>query len=585
MKIKNKGRFLLAIFCLFLLTAFGIRLGKSEPSNGKTVTVFFQNLPNVSAEEAKTNYQILQERIKVFCKGSRYELEKENGMITFTFPEKRLNYYNTLEVLESYLGMPMNYELGKGEDYRLLWPKDIISMEKGSGKIEGIDSSENTRYIRYQFTDDFLNEVKRIQEGELDTIFLNDQSVYKGYDSGLIGFCMEVVRGKDGAYYEIYENDDMLNGNEDIYIYDMTHEQLSYPYNLYEQKIVNWEDEGDFGEYQKKSDDLDQDAYYLQFACDELWTNDVRRKEENTIKARLDSLKVPYAYGTLEDGGFVLRLKSMPFTKAAMESLADQYNICLRCDNYVFQSGLSDDYSDVQIEWNEENDSFSVMTKEEDMEEILTWMKTSGKPLYFGIAQDHFLGIMESVDQMSSYSFVFKMLEGKERWKDLLEEMIMNPSLNKYYSLDYCKKDSKMNDSSLFAEDSTQEEILTRIGECVEKIDPSASVISGDTVEINLNLKKDEDLPEKTLEITKKILDSLQDIEIPPLYVYPTTLQGAERGWISIDTRDDSGKMKLYVVIYHGEMEPYHNVMKEKIEKDPYWKQYSIEILEENEYY
>ncbi|MDO4978039.1 MAG: hypothetical protein Q4E53_12345 [Eubacteriales bacterium] len=119
--------------------------------------------------------------------------------------------------------------------------------------------------------------------------------------------------------------------------------------------------------------------------------------------------------------------------------------------------------------------------------------------------------------------------------------------------------------------------------EASNKIAPSATMRQKEEYRIDLNLKKGKDLPDQTLKILKQFMESLKKEEYPRLVIYPTDLKGAERGWIMIGNKNEEEKIEISFVIYHGSMDVYHDIFKEKVEEDSYWKQYDIDFLEEFE--
>ncbi|MDO4977398.1 MAG: hypothetical protein Q4E53_09080, partial [Eubacteriales bacterium] len=471
---KNKSLKIFMIVCLFL---FLVGCSFSKESHGMNdldgknmITMYFKEIPNLSAEEAENNYEILKDRIEVFCEGFSYELEKKGNLITFVFPEERLAYFNPLDVSDIFLSKPMDYEVIVNEKSLEFTPEDIQLLEEGSGIIDGVESSETTQFLRYQFTEDYAKKLEGNQPGEIESIHLVDNNIYRGYDTKWYIVDWELFRGKDGFYYQIYDDAELICGNEKIYIYDMTHDKMTVPYNCYEKKRVVWESDGDFGQYQKKADEFNENNYYVQFSCDEQWTNDLRIKEENNIKGRLDSLRIPYSFGVLEEGGFAFQMEKMPLTESMMDSMADDNQIYLRCDNHIIRWVVASEYNDMQIDWMDEEEVFHVMVPNKDMKKIKEWMKTSGKALYLGIGnENHIVASMESVNQMKGSSLVFKPIDGKDACIDLMKEIILSPKFEKYYSMDFCKKEDQLNDPSLYVKDDFLQSMYERTGNCLNK--------------------------------------------------------------------------------------------------------------------
>ncbi len=545
-------------------------MSKKSSENGQKdnrITMWITEEDGLTEEEADKNYEILQERIRCFTHGRKYVLDRKEDAIYFSFPEEILYYADPSYIVDSFLLHWGSFRLNTEDIQLTLDCEDFLSVEKTK------DGS-----LKFIFSDIVLSFIEEnVSEEEAKILPLN--SLNYGLD-------LLLEKGEDDAYYLTYDESDLLYGNEEVFIYNVTHPSFDADYKCYQEKTVAWQqDEELFGKYQHKVSDLKSDAIYCQYSESESkYPYDLIRKLDNLIKSRLDSLEVPYAYGETSDGIGIL-IERNPLTKNEMSFMSKEGIPKVLYDGYTPE----DTSCVLSKEWNDYEECFEITLTDKEYRRLKEWRKHSDKPVYLSF--DKYSDIVAVLDEsQSEQEDVLRFIPQKmtKKRKNYYRQVMLDEYLDGSYNLDFCKKDGKFNTAELYADNPYLGQKEEEITDELRKIFPEGQInynnledfVEG--LEINIYLNREKSSYDATcmLEDVRTFIDHVSpEIQLwsDIISIYPFEKDSDKENYIEVATSKNNGKIDLIYIFLHGKkLGEYQDELMDDIEQNRFWEKHNV---------
>jgi len=322
------GRILAAVSlaAACLAGGFGIRYlyenrARMYLSRIETETVRLAPLDDVNAADYARTVQVLRERSEVFAGSDRYLLTDEDGTVTLTMPLETYNSCGVDYTLRCYLSRPLNMELMSCEDYMGGTGAEWLSVDRSyideavilRGTVAGCDAQElgledaenGYSYIEIRLNEEgaaALHACTSLEEGTA-LILMYDRTadvspVYYNY----------CYTSGDAAVLRLVSTDQEENYLRTLQ-WNLAHGTFEEPLTFTAQLAADWEATAGSilsGEHQCDVTELDGDLVTLQFGPRSTGLSYEQYKENNkagwvqmglVLRQRLDSLRVPYAFG------------------------------------------------------------------------------------------------------------------------------------------------------------------------------------------------------------------------------------------------------------------------------------------------
>ena len=333
----------LCIAAYFLLKNIEKQKREDERLNAKIKLIPSEEM---SASEYYDAIKILKERINILADGSKYSFEESEGNLYITIPQEVFHDVEIETTLKCYVTRPTEIYLTghwpentKDEDkYFHIERSQIESMKLvddapvdvdfESYVLHGVESEDDCQYFAMTVNEEVAREAREwIERTKFDNygLYQDCEEFGKAYYYDLTG-----IFEKDNTLYFVdnYQYDNYLN----LILYNYQNETFSKPFYFMIETPVTWEYDDTKGElepflYGKNQCNVDELSSELIARYDfETWNDEFTEGEYKDIviafKKRLDSIGIPYAFGTYTTDPYHIVVKMDP---NYMNSIIQEY--------------------------------------------------------------------------------------------------------------------------------------------------------------------------------------------------------------------------------------------------------------------
>jgi len=517
----------------------------SEKDSSEILTVI------LFGNDSPEDFNILEQRLQKGIGRSHYSLKKKEHGIELLLDKEVLKNQKPDQFLEFFLTEPVQYSLNVSNPsyehfsalHTLVIPgeKDFLDIKikknTDSSEKEYIRSSSEVPVLTFSESDDYRliirfsnavdKQISQIPDSAGKPGFCNN-FYYDGYETNNYyqeGWLLTPDETEPATYYLNYGKNDILFGNEDLFIYDLKHKKLSKPYNYSIIDNLRWEEEC-IGKNQHPVNDIS--SPYYTFCCSPVDTTlELYDEISTSLIHRLDALDSPYAIGKSDDGKLYVKIVPDHINVSVMDSLVlcstGYYDCGFRLGkqemNYLTSSSSSAVFT-------RKDSSIKIHLGEED-EEILqdmiqkyhpTSSNTEDSKLWFTI---HSIPVAwttvsrnTSINELTFNHFYIDNDSENEWFTQLLSEVLNNAKHEPgYYIKNYSLNDRSYNNPEQFGIEEADTYYHPELESALKAVCPAATVnrktANKDTLNIELHLNPDENLVPKIFDLTPKLLDAI----------------------------------------------------------------------------
>lgn len=617
----NKTKKILSLFIPIVLVAstiIGLVLGNI--TSFKSKDDFYHITVSNTQDMTDKDYDILEERVKIFSDGNKYSIDVSDNKLDLYLPASAFAENDIEYVLNAYLIRPINLYAFDSESKN---PKDNIFIDRDDinevkvldGPIEGIDAAkyeigtEDYKYFSVTLNDEFISKNKsKLNEYGKNFAFAQDIDNTNGF------YHYYTFPQDDGKTFYILNND-LSNNFVNLLEYNLTHESLSVSLTDYVIDInskatwQNTEDAKVVGNNQCNFDDFSEGTITLSYRAYSSFSEGENLDTEKAFKQRFDVLGNKYAFGSYSDENntfYIVKTTIDNLNLPIINVIGDYPNLVIRnkTSEYSFQ------YDDVNVT-NGVNNKISFSPKyyddfeKEDLEKFVDSVnKSQDSTIYMFVDNMPVMSTdISNIDINSgsiSFDKICQMENGKVVYTDITSDYT--------YFVDIMSTVAKTNENM---ENFTFEEYQFNVNnrgnlptenqfnlkydsydkELVDKIIeqcPNAKVnIKDFSVYVSLNLPIDDNLVSNSLTISKQIYNTvnLENSMINNINIYLINENDTvmERGRIfftkDLKTSYSEGGIRVHGIFVNGRLEKYKNEFKKAIENDDF-----ISNLNQDEY-
>lgn len=309
----NKAKKILSLFipiALVASTIIGLVLGNI--TSFKSKNNFYHITVSNTQDMTDKDYDILEERVKIFSGGNKYSIDISDNKLDLYLPASAFAENDIEYVLNAYLIRPINLYAFDSESKN---PKDNIFIDRDdinevkvlNGPIEGVDAAkyeigtEDYKHFSVTLNDEFISKNKsKLNEYGKNFAFAQDIDNTNGF------YHYYTFPQEDGKTFYILNND-LSNNFVNLLEYNLTHESLSVSLTDYVIDInskatwQNTEDAKVVGNNQCNFDDFSEGTITLSYRAYSSFSEGENLDTEKAFKQRFDVLGNQYAFGSCSD--------------------------------------------------------------------------------------------------------------------------------------------------------------------------------------------------------------------------------------------------------------------------------------------
>ena len=529
---------------------------------------------DMTEEEAAEGKKILQERLSLFADRDRYQLEDKGDELALYVPKEYFHGRNVVETVKTYLTRPAKVSLTNQdpeatEDQPVLYLEDgdITGVEICEGSIDEVDATE---YEIYEDTYDYLHvtlsaeaakmaaELER--EGKADNYMFWQDTDLENVDH-YHGF--SAFPGEEEGSFDVIVPTAAENFLQTV-VYNWTHAHFATAFPVTEDldQETEWqtvENNTNRGKAQENAAAVTGDMVTVDYTCyDDNITPGDELDTELELKRRLDLLDRDYCYGTYEDMDglhYVFRTDRTCMGEPVIDLLGEGSSYAsFYLETEGIQASISMEDSSVKLLSYADGTYGLQVTLRQDGEKmtdlcqgITEYLQSQAAcPVYMEIASNRYLKT-EDTDQAAEGIYVFNCMydeNGKEceiTEQDLwLLQLIMSlwesdtetPSLTmERYQFSVDLQEQGAEATGVFGrigpEEADAVEAVRRIESAVDGVEAQWK---GSALRVWLDLPVDEDLPLRTTELAKEVMEQvdLQEAAYSSICIYPTQTEANE---------------------------------------------------------
>lgn len=572
----------------------------------------------VTVREYNEALPILTERLDLFTGGEPYEMTEGDDFIDLYLPKNVFGEGKIEQVLECYITRATDLYLFDKTNFGILSSKvtikepltrdDLESVTLMEGTIDGIDATEYGietpayQYIKVTLTDQcaqwYSQEIAELGE---NLAFGQDitKSNFYYYYTFPVG---------DGKTFYILNNGSGRHFNE-LLVYNLTHAPLpfSFEVTIDLNDTVEWQSLEEAlvaGKNQCEASELTGDTVTFLLTS---YKTDLTAGElldlETEMKARLDILEQPYAYGLVENqNDYILAVRTglehmgkpimniIARSSSSIELQTDFVTVSVGCESFNLEKEETGIYS------------ATVKVGKNDTDELLklsSWMAEQGGGT-LSLAQGKMPLLSVDIDQQIENGTItvrhlcFESrgdganITDEDVWFLRLLDRVWNNSLPMMLSV---------GDVQMILEDRAVTPVESKYGvsysqeakniiDAILSVVPDASVTILDntnTVRVFLDLEVDEDLPETATATAQEIYEAsgFGASIYQRMAIILIDEEDTERGriffdksyksiWSSDETVKD-GYIYVHGLFAYGRLEQYEETFKNIVETDPFY--------------
>lgn len=617
----NKTKKILSLFIPIVLVAstiIGLVLGNI--TSFKSKNNFYHITVSNTQDMTDKDYDILEERVKIFSDGKKYSIDITESKIELYLPISAFAENDIEYVLNAYLIRPINLyafdtESKNPKDNIFIDRDDINEVKVLNGPIEGIDAAkyeigtEDYKYFSITLNDEFISKNKsKLNEYGKNFAFAQDIDNTNGF------YHYYTFPQEDGKTFYILNND-LSNNFVNLLEYNLTHESLSVNLTDYVIDInskVTWQNTKDakvIGNNQCNFNDFSEGTITLSYRAYSNFSEGENLDTEKAFKQRFDVLGNKYAFGSYSDENntfYIIKTTINNLNLPIINVIGDYPNLVIKnkTSEYSFQYDVVNVTNGINNKISFSPKYYDDFEKEDLQEFINSTNKSQDSTIYMFVNNMPVMSTDISNIDMNSGSVSFDKICQMENGKVVCTDITSDYA----YFVDIMSTVAKTNENM---ENFTFEEYQFNVNnrgnlptenqfnlkydsydkELVDKIIeqcPNAKVnIKDFSVYVSLNLPIDDNLVSNSLTISKQIYNTvnLENSMINNINIYLVNENDTvmERGRIfftkDLKTSYSEGGIRVHGIFVNGRLEKYKNEFKKTIENDDF-----ISNLNQDEY-
>ena len=562
----------------------------------------------------------LKERLDILTGGKEYQWKAVEDQIDLMIPAAAFAELPPESALRCYLTRPIELYLVDLSDktrYVHIQRDDIEKITLLNGTIAGVDPADygiNTpsyQYIELMLKDDFIAAHPEIKSWG-KPVFAQDVEKFSS-----MWFYFATIPGADFKTNYVINND--VGGfYSELTVYNLTHEPLpkAFSFIVDLSTSVAWQEPS--GTAQPGRNQCAMEAakpgsviFTLQAGT---YTAGHKMDAESTLKARLDAIGAPYAFGTVEDidGGlrFAVMMPAQRSGLPIMELLRQSYSFSLRAG--LMKTSLSFSALKLSARPDESGFTLSLSASNETQTERLKRFGSAAvqedAPIYlyadkypiFTVQREelqktgklHITGLCD----LKNNRIVSRPLDDDTQWlADMTQSLLEYPSLPISLRLDTYQLDADANGNLQTEQDFLIPWSYDRdaLAESLKSVCPDARIYFKDAdISVMLNLPIDDSFPRKAPEVAMQIYQAIdfERIDADHLGVYLVNEDDAanERARIfftknpketySLDSEIQKGYIYTYGILKNGRLTPYGKQFAQTIQDMAFYQNLTNEI-------
>lgn len=580
----------------------------------------------VTLREYNEALPVLTQRLEQLTGGEPYEMTVENDSIDLYLPKDVFGEVGIENAFKCYISRAIDlYIIDKTDAVygtyltmrkEPLRRDDLESVTLMEGTIDGIDAAQygidtpTYQYIAVTLSDSYAGRYgEKLAEWGENLAFAQDiDSAPTNY------YYHETFPAGDGKTFYILTSD--LDGYfPELLVHNLTHAPLPFSFGttIDLNSRVEWQSPGDVpgpGENQREAAELTGDTvtFLLKYYGKNLTAGELLDLETE-VKARLDTLEQPYAYGKIEDpGSYVLAVKTgLEHMGKPVMDLIGNYGW-----PYLGTSLVADSVDCESLTWEKDvSGNFTVTMKVgsysvEKLARLSGWMaERGGGTLSLSYSRGGVPLLSAGIDrEIEDGTLTFRQLcfDGGGDGANITEEDIwMLRLLDQVWNKSQFDKNLSVGDVQMDLDGKVASPVESRYGlsyareaesvtSAVLSVAPNASVtIEGGQVNVSLGLAVNEDLPASAAATAAEIFEAsgFEKSIYRYLNIYLIDEKDSERGRIlfyknhnlvsSGDNSITDGFVYANGIFMNGRLERYKDAFRNIVETDPFYVSMTVE--------
>ena len=619
-KPKKKGVFYVSILVAVLAVVLCFYVFAAKKGQ-KAYHIVLSVSDSFGANDYATAKTILKKRLDLFSDGKEYTMTETDGRIDLSLPADAFLAKGIEYTLRGYITRPMRLYLVDQDDYSIFAevnPEDIEEVEIRSGSIPGVQASEygiqdeNYRYLEIQLTEDFLEKNSQLFHAGRNLVFAQDIEAFP------LGFYYYYTfKSENAGVYDVLNND-YEDRIFNLLIYNMTSPKYaeSFYFTIDPNSYVSWETKKsqNWGKMQRVPNDLHGKTVTFIWNLYDDDTEGTIQDITSAMKARLDAMEIPYAFGISHQNDAELLVKIMPtyVNEEIAEMLGTRISPEIRYQNFKLSISISsiqfssEGQAELKLSELSEraNDAFRELNQRAWDNQEHVYLFLSGYPIYiidpsenvpengiipirfYGVIQDGHIEEMPFSESDQWYSaFIRAALETNNLMKHSLT--LKNQFIN--------TEEQEQNQGQNEYAQSLYSDVLSRdMTAALRAVLPDLSISflsSRGTLVMFLHMTPDDLLPERAITTTEQLLHIL---DITPVYINSVNFILIEESdevferariiihktWNDMDlsNRNDYTPMDsafyLDFIFSGGRVDQYAKALENELEKSPFFQRY-----------
>ncbi len=518
---------------------------------------------NMTAAEFKDATERVTERVHILSDGKRYTVDANGDEIELIIPRETFGEITLNDMLKCYISRATVLYFTTNTVYDIETGKDIIqqveipresitSVTVKQGTIPGvediseydIENTESYEYLEIVLDEKFVKDNKDTLDFYGEKLVIAQDKV--GNDNY---YYYHTFRDKKANVFYILSEEKHSTVGE-VIAYNLTHEPLADSLYIKTAIAAVWENVKDAeikGKNQCNVKDLKGETVTIKYKASTYsqitegeWSDTTR-----AFKARLDALGQPYAFGSAYNEPNTITVRTSPerLNENLMHFISErQPAIKGGYSKADIPNTYSDDYN-LKVISDEKGIYVQIDALDEDDEKIFRQLAANaaanksdriyladewtGVNILSGVASENSKG-----DSLRFNEITFmpeKTITEENRWVvDLVEAVYCNSLKTGITYSEFNFSDFTETEEKTFALNPDLADLKNKISEIA---DVRFVELEQGTLKVALNLEVNEELPEKAIEIAKKIykLTDFENSDFESLYIYPIEEVGKER--------------------------------------------------------
>lgn len=575
---------------------------------------------NMTVREYNAAQKTLKERLDVLTGGLEYQWKSMDDQIDLLLPASVFADMKVEDALRCYISRPAElYLVDLSDKTRFVGVKrdDIEKVTLLSGTIAGVDPADfgidtpSYQYIEIDLKDDFMAGHPEIASWQ-KPVFAQDVEAYADY-----WFYFHTLIHNGSSFFII--NNDLGGRFSELSVYNLTHDPLpdSFSFIIDLNTSTSWQDPLDTavpGKNQCAREEAEAGSVTFRWKPVAFSAGE-KIDTENLLKARLDAIGVPYAFGTAENDGmltFTVMLPARRISPGILGFLCKNYSLSIEAGlmrtSLPFsdiQADVAPDRSGLILRYSEKK--YDRASRTELLKKFGNAAIEDGVPVYISVDDQPLFSVQREdlaekgivhitgICVLERNRIVSRPLGENVQWlNSLMKSMLEHPSLPLSLRLDSYQLNADASGLLLTEENFLNPFVYDKasLAAALKSVCPDAQInAKGADVTVFLNLPVNGEFPMKGPEIAMQIYEAL-DFEHFCAHTLGVCLVAEDnktrelarifftklsQDVFASDQELQKGSVYVYGILQNGRLTPYREQFIDQIESMPFYQKLTNE--------